>query len=185
MNFLLRYCCHVAGEKPRQVRLTGDLSTRLLVRPHVRNVKLHYALLLASSKLVSVNIPAKNCISNKVCCVCANTYAFKHGDNLPRISGIHWCPESWDISVANYNLSSYFGWIDQSADLAGFEAHNLKGQPETTGFIQSQDEKVKEDITVFFIYTMGTSKEDRARLLEVYSERKEATETGCSQKSSN
>lgn len=68
----------------------------------------------------------------------------------------------------------------------GFGAHNLKGEAETTGFIQSQDKKVKEDVTVFFIYTMGTSfKEDRGKLLEVYSERKEATETGCSQGSSD
>jgi len=34
---------------------------------------------------------------------------------------------------------------------------------------------------VFFIYIRGAFKEDRAKILEVQSERKEATDTGCSQ----
>lgn len=70
------------------------MNAGLLVRPHMRHVKLHYVLLLASNKLVIVSIPAKNYISNEVSYVCANTFPFKHGNNLPHVSGFHSCLES-------------------------------------------------------------------------------------------
>lgn len=59
-----------------------------------------------------------------------------------------------------------------------FGAHNIRGEAKRTGLFSL--EKLKGDLMVFFIYIMGVFKEDRAKLLEVQSERKETIGTGCS-----
>lgn len=176
--------CHAAGEKPRQRRLTGALNTGPLVRPHVRNVS--YTMLcfwhltnlsewtylpkitLATRYLVSVptHFPSNMEITYPTCL--AFTDVLKA-----------------DTYLLQINLSFCFGWRDWSADLVGFGAHNRRGEAERTGLVQSQEGKVKGDLTVFFIYITGAFKEDRAKLLEVQSERKEAIDTGCSQGNSN
>lgn len=176
--------CHVAGEESRQHRLTGGLNTGLLVRPHARHVSCttfcfwHLTNLfewtylpkitLATRYLVSVptHFPSNMEITYPTCL--AFTDVLKGETYLLQI-----------------NLSFCFGRRDQSADLVGFGAYNIGGEAEKTGFVWSQEEKVKGDLMVFFICIRGTFKEDRAKLLEVQSERKEAIDMVCSQGNSS
>lgn len=98
LNFLLSYALPCGMKK---TKADWKFEHRAVCGYTCEKYRLHYALLLASKKLVWVNLHAKSYINNKVSCVCASTFPFKRGTNLPQVSGLHWCFESWNISAAN------------------------------------------------------------------------------------
>lgn len=173
--------CHVAGDKPMQHRLTGGLNTRLLVRPRVRNVKYTTFCFWHLTNLPEWTYLPKITLATRYLAPVPTRFPSNMEITYPT------CLASTDVlKVETYllqiNLSFCFGWRDQSADLVGFGAQKMRGWD---NWVQSQEEKVKGDLIVFFIYITGTFKEDRAKFLEVHSERKKAIDTGCSQGNSN
>lgn len=129
--FFLDMHCHVPGEEPKQCRLTGGLNTELLVRPHVRHAS--YTMLyfwhltnlsewtylpkitLAIRYLVYVptSFPSNMEITYPTCL--AFTHVLKAETYLLKI-----------------NWRFCFGWRDQSVNLMGSGAHNIRRETKRT-----------------------------------------------------